>query len=202
MKRGFVMNKKIIIVLIVSFVFILCSSLAKAQVTISFVNTHGFTDGHNRVYVSLSNPTDKVLGLVIDICDVDNYITCTSCEPTARAVLGEDGFCTVNEPVNGCCSVLLTGDISKDYIIEEGTGPILTLKYDVSDTAPTGECKELILEKAVVVDENTTELDATLSSGEVCFGDSIPTLSEWGFIIFMILILGISVVMLYRRRAI
>ena len=31
---------------------------------------------------------------------------------------------------------------------------------------------------------------------------AIPTLSEWGMIIFMTLILGISVVMLYRRREI
>ena len=112
--------------------------MAKAQVTLSFGNAYGFTDEHKQVYVNLSNPTDKVQGVVIDICDVDDYITCTSCEPTERAVLGKDGFCVVND-VNGCCSVLLSGDNSRDYIIEEGTGPILTLKYDVSDTTPIGE---------------------------------------------------------------
>jgi hypothetical protein len=31
---------------------------------------------------------------------------------------------------------------------------------------------------------------------------TIPTLSEWGFIIFMTIIMGISVVMLLRRREI
>ena len=40
--------------------------------------------------------------------------------------------------------------------------------------------------------------------GDVCdTGDAaIPTLNEWGMIIFMTLILGISVIMLYRRREI
>ena len=40
--------------------------------------------------------------------------------------------------------------------------------------------------------------------GDVCDTgvEAIPTLSEWGMIIFMTIILGISVVMLYRRREI
>jgi pimeloyl-ACP methyl ester carboxylesterase len=49
----------------------------------------------------------------------------------------------------------------------------------------------------------TMEMNKT---GEACGGEippsAIPTLSEWGMIIFMSIILGIGVVMLYRRREI
>ncbi|MDX1779405.1 MAG: thrombospondin type 3 repeat-containing protein, partial [Thermodesulfobacteriota bacterium] len=38
--------------------------------------------------------------------------------------------------------------------------------------------------------------------GDACDtgGEAIPTLSEWGMIIFITIIIGISIVMLYRRR--
>jgi hypothetical protein len=54
-------------------------------------------------------------------------------------------------------------------------------------------------------DGNPGTEDDSCSDG-VCSGNpvtppsAIPTLSEWGIIIFITLILGISVVMLYRRR--
>ena len=46
--------------------------------------------------------------------------------------------------------------------------------------------------------ENAPRLSIDSNGGTA----SIPTLSEWGLIIFMTLISGISVVMLYRRREI
>jgi hypothetical protein len=53
--------------------------------------------------------------------------------------------------------------------------------------------------------DNEDQLDSNGNGiGDACDtgGEAIPTLSEWGMIIFMILIFGISVIMLYRRKEI
>ena len=53
--------------------------------------------------------------------------------------------------------------------------------------------------------DNEDQLDSNGNGiGDACDagGEAIPTLSEWGMIIFMTLIMGISVVMLYKRRKI
>ena len=54
-------------------------------------------------------------------------------------------------------------------------------------------------------DGNPGTADDTCSNG-VCTGNpvgaAIPTLSEWGMIIFMTIILGIGVVVLVRRRSV
>jgi hypothetical protein len=49
-----------------------------------------------------------------------------------------------------------------------------------------------------------TEMEMNKKTGGVCGGEippsAIPTLSEWGMIIFMTIILGVGVVTLLRRR--
>ena len=53
-----------------------------------------------------------------------------------------------------------------------------------------------------VLDEFTTFLEVTSTPREFCFAPdntSIPTLSEWGFIIFMTIVMGLGVVTLFRR---
>ena len=194
------MRDKIVIVLIASIFLILCSTLAKAQVTLSVGKTEGYTErDDNKVYVSLSNPHDIIKSMQMDICDVDDYIGCTSCELTNR-VIGANASCLVREQPTGCCRIVLI-DFTIENIVEEGgAGPILTLTYDVLDNAPIGEYRALNLEKVAVIDENNFDVDATLSSGEVFFGGTIPTLSEWGLIIFMTIVMGIGVVTILRRK--
>ena len=123
----------------------------------------------NAVTVTLDNPSIEIRGVQMDVCDVDDYLTCTGCEATNRT---PDFFCKTNELSNGCCRMILislTGDS-----IEKGTGPIFTLSYDVSEEAPVGECRNLNPESVKIVDENTYLSDVRSLSipGEFCFEDN------------------------------
>ena len=193
-------NTKTVIVMIASLVLIFSSSITEAQVTLS-VGSYAVTQGSqdNQMEVSMDNPSDKVRSIQMDICDVDDYMTCTSCESIMRAV-GEGKTCFASEQGNGCCRIVVVSlNLGEDYFIEEGTGPIITVSYDVSANAPVGQYRDINLENASVLDENIFILDTTTSSGKVFFGGSIPTLSEWSIIIFMTIILGIGVVTIVKR---
>ena len=116
------------------------------------------------VEVSLENPADRIKGIQLDICDVDDYLIYTGCEITDRTV----GFtCSTSEIDNGCCCVMLfslTGSL-----IEIEKGFIFTLKYDVSNVAPQGECRNLIPENLIVYYEYNQFLELSSVSGEFCF---------------------------------
>ena len=78
------------------------------------------------VEVELINLNDKVVGVQIDVCDVDNYLSCTACETTERT----SGFnCAINEIEAGCCRVLLFS--TGRSFVEEGTGPVFTINYNM-----------------------------------------------------------------------
>jgi len=126
--------------------------------------------GDNQVTVSLENQNDKVKGVQMDICDEDDYLTCTECDTTERT----SGFsCSTEESEDGCCGVIffsLGGDS-----IDKGAGEIFTLTYDVSSEAPSGECKDLNPNEVKVSDENQQPLDVTSESGKFCFVTSSTT---------------------------
>jgi len=123
--------------------------------------------------VSLNNPNDKVKGVQVDVCDVDNFLTAASCEITDRS----NGFnCSVNELANGYCRIIvlsLSGDL-----IEKGTGPIFTIKYNVSENAPGGECRNLNPENIKISDESGNPISPasiTSTPGEFCFNEIATT---------------------------
>jgi len=91
------------------------------------------------VAVILENQTDKVKGIQVDVCDVDDYLSCTGCKTANRT----SGFSCFTEPKDGCCRVLLF-DLSGNSIAE-GEGLIFTLEYDVSEEAPAEECRDINL---------------------------------------------------------
>lgn len=149
--------------------------LSQATVTLTVGNGSGLPGSSgNPVEVSLDNPGEKVGGVQMDICDVDDYLSCGECETTGRT---SDFDCFANE-INGCCRVVLFSKIPGG-LIGAGTGPIFTLDYEVSGGAPGGECRDLNPEGVMVLGENTQRLDATSVPGEFCFlsdvdGDGIP----------------------------
>ena len=173
--------------LIVGFCFFGFSpSLSQAEVTLTVGDgsgSPGSTD--NPVVVSLANPDDAVGGIQMDICeDKDDYLTPPvinvgpppeyddECAPTDRAA----GFdCLVNELPNGCCRVLLVSVAGS--FVEEGEGPVFTLKYDVSGEAPAEECRELNPEGVMISGENENQQlsDVILESGTFCFSASSTT---------------------------
>jgi len=140
------------------------------QVTITVGDGSGLlgtTD--NLVDVSMDSLFIKVKAVTMDVCDVDDFLTCTACEPTERA----SGFiCTVTES-NGCCSV---GLYTLGNPIEAGTGPIFTIKYNVSSSAPEGECRDLNPENVNVAEsEFNSPLYVNSASGRFCFSGVTTT---------------------------
>ena len=109
----------------------------------------------NPVGVNLENLNAKIKGVSVDICDEGNYLTCTGCGTTARTA----GFsCSTNELEDGCVKLLFFS--SQDYLIEEGSGPILTLQYDTSGGAPYGEYRNLNPEEVSMAGEDGNPLQA------------------------------------------
>jgi len=125
----------------------------------------------NPVVISLDNPDDTVKGVQLDVCeDGDDYLSCTACETTDRTT---DIGCSIQELEGGCCRVLLfslAGDT-----IGVGTGPIVTITYEVSGEAPVGECRELSPEVVKIFGEDQQLSDVILESGEFCFSDSLTS---------------------------
>ena len=150
-------------------------SLSHADVTLTIGYFSGAPNSYNNpVKVSLDNPDDEVKGVQVDVCDVDDYLipSINACEITDRT----PGFtCLLNELQNGCLRVILFSSI--DELIDEGKGPIFTLKYDVSKEAPSGECRDLNPENVRVSDEFKNIITVYTSYGEFCFfvcGDVYP----------------------------
>jgi len=145
-------------------------SLSQAEVTLTVGK--GSADPpatDSPVAVSLENQDDRVRGIQVDVCDVDDYLTCTGCEITDRTA---DFTCAASEitnpdnPFYGCCRVVLFS-LSAERI-EAGQGDIFTINYDVSNEAPSG-CRELTTENASISDENNHPMDVTSISGGFCF---------------------------------
>ena len=143
------------------------SPLTEGSVTITVGEFTGYRGSHhNSVEVTLDNLDNKVRGIQVEICDVDNYLTCTGCETTERTSSFD---CYTNELENGCCRVILSS--IGDDLIEEGIGPVVTLKYDVSEEAPGEEFRNLNPENIKVLDEFSNPLDAIPVPGTFYFND-------------------------------
>ena len=125
----------------------------------------GYRGSHyNSVKVILDNPDVRVRGVQMDVCDVGDYLYCRACETMDRT----SGFTyKINELANGCCRVILLS--FSDNFIEDGTGPIFTLRYDVSEEASSGQCVNLNPQNVRVSDEFLNPLDVVSVPGEFCY---------------------------------
>ena len=142
------------------------SSIRTADVTLTIGDSTSYRGSHeNLVEVSLDNPDVRVRGIQIEICDVDNYVSCAGCGITDRT---SRFTCVSNEKKNGCYEVIL---FSFTDLIEAGKGPIFTFKCDVAEEAPGDECRNLIHGKVKIADKNKESLDVAVEQGKICFND-------------------------------
>lgn len=119
----------------------------------------------NIVAVSLDTLFVDVNVVNVDVCDADNYLTCTSCERTGRTPAGFS--CLAAEQADGCCRVTLY--VLGSGVIEAGTGPVLNVTYSVNAGAPAGECRALTLQNENIATSNVP-LDVNSAPGQFCFG--------------------------------
>lgn len=121
----------------------------------------------NRVEVSLENPEVNVRGMQLEVCEDDNYVSCTSCEVADRA----RGFtCTSQEKSNGCYELIL---FSFTRVIEKGEGPLVSINCDVAGEAPGDQCRQLFTGRLEIAGENKQPLDVAVEKGRICFKDCV-----------------------------
>ena len=146
-------------------------SMVQAQVTLTVDDGSGAVgSSDNPVDVILNNPSEKVKAVELDVCDVDDYLSIADCETTERS---SSFSCTATEQEDGCVRVTLF--VFGDDLIEEGNGPIFTLLYDVSPSAPVGECREVSTENENIANENNITFRFSSASGEFCFTEATTT---------------------------
>ena len=117
------------------------------------------------VEINLENPVHEVSRITMEVCDEDDYLALMRCEVTERT----EGFlCRASESDNGCCFVMLFS-MTGSSVIEQGTGPIFTLQYTVSDEAPIDECRVLTTENVNAMNASGDSLEVISSQGEYCF---------------------------------
>ena len=181
------LNKAKSMIFLVQWVIIvslfMCLPFAQAQVgTVILGAGNGFGEPgstDNPVEVMLDNQDDRTTGVQFDVCRGDD-LTLSACESTVRT----SGIsCTPNDLGNGCDRILFFS-FGGDFI-EAGTGPILTLTYDVAPEAPQGACQDLTLAHVLItecIDDGeggcTTGPkfeNVNLENGEFCFGDATTT---------------------------
>jgi hypothetical protein len=184
-------------IFLVRLVIVLCFfihlPLAQAQVgTVTLGAGNGFGEPgstDNPVEVTLDNQDDRTTGVQFDVCR-GNHLTLSlsnPCDHTARTssyeCLSFKNLAVTDCP-GGTADRILFFDVMGGFI-QEGTGPIITLSYDVDTGAPAGDCQDLSFEGVIItscVDDGsggcTTGPPFTtviLENGEFCFSDSITT---------------------------
>jgi hypothetical protein len=63
--------------------------------------------------------------------------------------------------------------LSPSAVIDEGSGPIVVLKYDASEEAPAGACRSLTTENVTVTNVENDPLEVISLQGEFCFAAEI-----------------------------
>ncbi|MDX1779547.1 MAG: hypothetical protein R3339_11755, partial [Thermodesulfobacteriota bacterium] len=162
------MSKRAIkLFLAVSISLFLFPPLIRAQVTLTVGNGSGYRGSDNNpVGVSLSNPSDKVKQVLVDVCDTDDYLSVLKCDTTSRS---SDNFtCQVVEFPSGCARVVLS---SPGGVIDLGSGDIFTLRYNIDSGAPDGQNRSLTPQNIFVTDEFGSGLSATPVSGTFSFSN-------------------------------
>jgi hypothetical protein len=123
------------------------------------------TTNESQVEIHLENTTLAVKTVQMEVCDVDDYLTLSSCVTTDRTAAF---LCRAIESSTGCCTISLFSMLPT-LTIADGSGPIVLLNYHVSEEAPSDECRSLDIENSVVTDPSGTPLEAIVSPGEYCF---------------------------------
>ncbi len=162
------MVSKIVPLFLSFFILFFFCPLTNAAVTLTVENSVGYPGSNERsVDVRLDNPDDNIRAVTIDICDADNYLTCTGCALSEK----DDNqcfTCSATEQVNGCCRVVLYA-LNPDELIEPGTDSLITVNYSISNSAPVPVCRNLNLQNVQVSNEFNLDVDAIPISGNMCF---------------------------------
>ena len=107
-------------------------------------------------------------GVQLTLCDVPDWLTLGSTAPAADPTRGAGFLVAASEVSGGCVEVIMVS--LGGSLIAPGTGPILTLYYDVDGTATPGATIDMQLTAYNVADENNDPLPVTPVNGTFTVG--------------------------------
>ena len=180
-----------------SLTMITCSSPSFAEdLTLSLSSTSGSPYQTVPLTLSLSYPgAATASAFQLDI----NYDTDVLENPSAikEPVLTNAGKdLSTSSPSSGVFRIVASG--LNQNIIQAGNAA--TINFHIKATAPLGQTN-LTLSNLAASDPDTQLLDVIGNDGSIdVIAAPVPTLSEWGIIILVTVLLAIGVVMLRRRR--
>lgn len=144
------LNRRLALAVLLSFATVFLHPRAHAEDIIVDIGRGSGAAGsqNNSVSLLLNNTSDSVKGVQVYICDEGNYLTVRDCAAIGRAsnlsCLSNECNPNTSSPecrrFPGCANIVL---YSSGDVIKEGTGPIVSIKYDVSEDAPSG-CFDLV----------------------------------------------------------
>jgi hypothetical protein len=177
-------------------IVITCSTQCFAEdLTLSLSSTSGSPNQNVSVTLSLSYPDGATAsGFQLDI----NYDTDVLENPTAEAgqiLINAGKDLSTSSPSAGVFGIVAAGP--NKNIIQAGNAA--TISFHIKATAPPGQT-DLTLSNLAASDPDSLPLDAIGNDGSIDVSAGVPTLSEWGIIILVTVLLAIGVVMLRRRR--
>jgi len=177
-------------------IVITCSTQCFAEdLTLSLSSTSGSPNQNVSVTLSLSYPGGATASAFqLDI----NYDTNVLENPTAtrgQILIDAGKDFSSSQPSSGVFRIIASG--FNQNIIQEGNAA--TIGFHIKATAPPGQT-DLTLSNLAATDPDLQRLEVAGNDGSINVSAGVPTLSEWGIIIFMTAMIGIGVVMLRRRR--
>ncbi len=172
------------------------SSLSFAEdLTLSLSSTSGSLGQTVNLTLNLAYPgTATASAFQLDI----NYDPDVLENPLAteeQILIDADKQISPSYPSSGVFRMVVAG-INQDIILP---GDTITVNFDIKLDAEAGQTN-LVLSNLAATEPDGQPLDPLGSDGSVTVTASIPTLSEWGMIIFMTVIMGIGVMVLKKRR--
>jgi len=182
---------------ILSLVFMsTCTSPSFAEdLTLSLSSDEGVPGQTVSLTLSLSySPPTSVSGFQLDI----EYVTEMLESPSATVgpvLIAADKEISSSQPSSGVFRMVVSG--MNQNVIQDGDAA--TIYFHIKTDATEG-ITYLTLDNLAATEPNGDPLDVEGIEGSVTVVTGIPTLSEWGMIILITVILGIGVMILRKRR--
>lgn len=165
------------------------------DLTLSLSSDEGSPGQTADLTLSLSYPDGATAsGFQLDI----NYDTDVLENPSAtegQILIDAGKEIASSQPSSGIFRIVVSG-INQNIV---QAGDAATINFDIKPGAQAGQT-DLTLSNLAATEPDGQPLDPIGNDGSVTVVVGVPTLSEWGLIIFMTLIMGIGVMVLRKRR--
>ena len=174
MKSKLTMHLLFSLLLTISTLFFFTSLSHSQNVTVTIGSGSGAPNSKNNPVMIMLDNSIRLQGFQLALKDNKDYLTATGGKAIGRTSTLD---LEVSEQTYGW-TILHLYSFFGGGMIEEGSGPVAIINFDVKSSAPPGECIALrVLEKggnttSKYQDEDGNDLPITFVSGRFCFTDA------------------------------